>query len=133
MSQLICKMCRRLMPANSAGCSTVMCNGTLVEHQCGGPREACERRNCEQCGHRYPTEEVVVEPRRSPEQIAVDTLKCAIAWEPGVRLIGNVKAIEIAELAARQINTCPKCGSTAWVNIDCDLCTMCHALKARGS
>lgn len=62
------------------------------------------------------------------ERIAADILACAITHEPGVRLMGNVRADDIARLAAHHIDTCPKCGATAWVNIDCDLCTACHEL-----
>ncbi len=65
---------------------------------------------------------------RCPEAIAVDVLKCAITHEPDVCLIGNVKARDIAALAAHVIQTCPKCGATAWVNIDCDLCGVCSGL-----
>lgn len=61
-------------------------------------------------------------PMKNREAVAVDVLRCALAWEPNVCLIGNVMACEIAALAASAIDTCPKCGATAWVNIDCDLC-----------
>lgn len=64
----------------------------------------------------------------NPEKRAVEVLKCALAWEPDARLIGNVRAADIAALAAGAIDTCPKCGATAWVNIDCDLCTVCFSL-----
>lgn len=64
----------------------------------------------------------------NPEAIAVDVLKCAVSHEPGVRLIGNVTAEQVACLAAHAIDTCPKCGATAWVNIDCDLCGVCMHL-----
>ena len=64
----------------------------------------------------------------SLEAIAVDVLQCAITHEPDVRLMGNVRAEDVARLAAHHIDTCPKCGATAWVNIDCDLCTLCHRL-----
>lgn len=62
------------------------------------------------------------------EAVAVETLKCAMTWAPDARLVGNVRASDIAALAAAAINTCPKCGATAWVNIDCPLCGICHAL-----
>jgi hypothetical protein len=67
-------------------------------------------------------------PMYDPEKIARETLKCALSWEPAVCLIGNLMACEVAALAARQIDTCPKCGATAWVNIDCDLCNLCSRL-----
>jgi hypothetical protein len=60
--------------------------------------------------------------------IAREVLRCALAWEPNVCLIGNVMAAEIAALAAHEIITCPKCGAEAWCNIDCDLCLTCSAL-----
>lgn len=56
------------------------------------------------------------------ESIAVEILRCALSHEPAVALIGNVTALDIAILAVRSIDTCPSCGSTAWVNIDCELC-----------
>lgn len=62
------------------------------------------------------------------EANAVEMLKCAIGWDPDARLVGNVRAQDVARVAARVIDTCPKCGATAWVNIDCDLCCVCHAL-----
>lgn len=37
---------------------------------------------------------------RDLEAIAVDVHQCATSWEPGARLIGNVRADEIAHLAA---------------------------------
>ncbi len=61
--------------------------------------------------------------------VAEDVLRCALAWEPSARLIGNVTAKEMAMLVARIIDTCPKCGSTAWANIDCDLCGVCSAIE----
>lgn len=66
---------------------------------------------------------------RRPGPVAEDLLRCAIAWEPTARLVGNVTAKELAMLVAHVIDTCPKCGSTAWVNIDCDLCGVCHAIQ----
>lgn len=65
----------------------------------------------------------------NPEACAVELLRCAIGWEPDARLLGNIRAADIAALCAHMINTCPKCGSTAWCNIDCDLCTVCHSLS----
>lgn len=29
---------------------TTWCDGELVEHQCGGPSEACMMKGCEECG-----------------------------------------------------------------------------------
>jgi hypothetical protein len=63
---------------------------------------------------------------RTREEIAVDVLECALSWEPGARLLGNVTASEVVALAAASVMTCPKCGSEAWVNIDCDLCRLVH-------
>ena len=65
---------------------------------------------------------------RTPESIAVELLKCALAHEPDACLIGNVMACEVAALAARHVMMCPECGSTAWVNIDCDMCMVCAQL-----
>lgn len=67
-------------------------------------------------------------PMRNLEQVAVDVLHCAISHEPNVCLLGNVIASEVAALAAFVIDSCPKCGATAWVNIDCDLCLVCSQL-----
>lgn len=64
----------------------------------------------------------------SIESVAGEMLKCALAWEPGARLIGNVRAEDIARVCIAAIATCPKCGSAAWVNIDCDLCRLCDAV-----
>lgn len=65
----------------------------------------------------------------NPEACAVEVLACAIAWPPATRLLGNVRAADIASLCAHLIDTCPKCGATAWVNIDCDLCNVCSSLR----
>jgi hypothetical protein len=65
---------------------------------------------------------------RGREIVAGDVLQCAMSWEPNVCLIGNVTAEEIAALAAAALTVCPKCGSEAWVNIDCDLCRVCTEL-----
>lgn len=67
-------------------------------------------------------------PMHSPEQIAREVLQAALSHEPGVRLIADVMACEMAALAARQIATCPTCGAEAWVNIDCDLCLIAGQL-----
>ena len=61
---------------------------------------------------------------RTREEIAVDVLECALSWEPGARLVGNVTAAELVALSAASVLTCPKCGSEAWVNIDCYLCSI---------
>lgn len=66
---------------------------------------------------------------RDIESIARDVLCCAISHDPDARLIGNVRASEVAALAAREIMTCPKCGAEAWVNIDCDLCLIAGQLQ----
>lgn len=63
------------------------------------------------------------------EAIAVEVLRCALAWEPHVCVVGNVTARDIARLAGAAILTCPKCGATAWVDIDCDLCCTMSALQ----
>lgn len=68
----------------------------------------------------------------NPEATAVETLKCCLSWEPDARILGNVRAIDLAAILVSQINTCPKCGATAWVNIDCDLCGVCHRLAVDG-
>lgn len=65
---------------------------------------------------------------RYPQAVALDVLQCALSHEPGVRLIGNVTAAEVAALAADVVTSCPKCGSEAWVNIDCSLCLTCSLL-----
>jgi len=67
------------------------------------------------------------------EVIAVELLRCATSWEPEVRLLGNLRACEIAALAASIVTSCPKCGAEPWVNIDCDLCSCCAALTRGGA
>ena len=58
--------------------------------------------------------------------IAGDVLKCALAWDPDVCMIGNVTAREVAHLAAESIEhnqgACPACGAERGVNIDCPVC-----------
>lgn len=61
---------------------------------------------------------------RSVEAIAQDLLTHAASWAPDTRLLGNITAMELAKLAARNITTCPLCGSEAWVNIDCEACAV---------
>jgi len=77
----------------------------------------------------HATGHAINRPMRKAGDVAIDVLLCALAWEPNVCLIGNVMASEIAALAASTMTTCPKCGAEAWVNIDCDLCTICSALE----
>lgn len=67
---------------------------------------------------------------QSVETIAVDVLRCAMAWEPDAKLIGNVTARDVARLAVSAIDTCPSCGATAFVNIDCMLCNIAEAVEA---
>ena len=67
-------------------------------------------------------------PMMNREAVAVNVLRFSLALEPNVRLLGDVMASEIAALAASAVDTCPKCGATAWVNIDCDLCLVVTAL-----
>jgi PAS domain-containing protein len=69
-------------------------------------------------------------PMLSREATAIELLRCAISWEPEVRLVGNLRACEIAALAASIVTCCPKCGAEPWVNIDCDLCLVATALTA---
>lgn len=66
MSQLKCNECDYLWSDFSARagdrCGVRLngkewCGGTLEEHQCGGPKEACGLRNCEECG-RWARKEV---------------------------------------------------------------------------
>jgi len=75
------------------------------------------------------TQQKLTRPMMNREAVAVDVLRCALAWEPNACLLGNVMASEIAALAASAIDTCPKCGATAWVNIDCDLCLVVVSLR----
>lgn len=67
-------------------------------------------------------------PMPSRESTAVDLLRCAMSHEPGVRLIGNVRACEVAALCTSLVTSCPKCGADPWVNIDCDMCHACGSL-----
>lgn len=59
MSQLRCDACGRLWSTFGASVgarcgvrlsSAEWCGGRLVEHGCGGPRESCGLRHCEECG-----------------------------------------------------------------------------------
>ncbi len=65
----------------------------------------------------------------SLESVAVDVLRCAMAWQPDAKLIGNVTARDVARLAAATVTSCPKCGAEPWVNIDCNLCRACGSLE----
>jgi hypothetical protein len=68
MSQLRCNVCDRLTPFSNpyegARCQGMRlvgshwrpCTGVLVEHECGGPQEACGLRGCHEC---------VSQPRRA--------------------------------------------------------------------
>jgi len=58
----------------------------------------------------------------------VAMLQCALAWEAGARLIGNVTAADVAMVAALTMTVCPACGSEAWCNIDCGVCNTVHKL-----
>jgi hypothetical protein len=63
------------------------------------------------------------------EQVAAALLQATIHVPPTQVLVGDVQAIELAALVVKHINTCPKCGAEAFVNIDCDLCAVGHELK----
>jgi len=61
VSQLVCAVCKHLWSDrfSSVGqrcgvrlSGTIWCDGVLEEHGCGGPREACGLRNCEECSAR---------------------------------------------------------------------------------
>lgn len=65
------------------------------------------------------------------EQIAQETLRCALTWDRSARLIGNLTAFQIARLAAAVITFCPKCGAEPGCNIDCDVCSVIAALDAK--
>lgn len=65
------------------------------------------------------------------EQTAAELLKHALSSPMSEPMVGKATAVEIAVLAAEQIDTCPLCGATAWVEIDCDLCTVVTNLLER--
>jgi hypothetical protein len=67
---------------------------------------------------------------RSIEQIAADVLRCVTSGDTEARLIGDIRATELARLAASHITSCPSCGAEPWVNIDCSLCVAMTALEA---
>jgi hypothetical protein len=71
----------------------------------------------------------ITRPMRDTETVAGELLRCSLSWEPNACLVGNVMAAEVAALASRHITSCPKCGAEPWVNIDCDLCLIAHALQ----
>jgi len=60
--------------------------------------------------------------------VAAGMLRCAFSWDMNARLIGNLTAAEIASVAAAYLTSCPRCGSEAWVNIDCWVCLACSQL-----
>jgi hypothetical protein len=62
--------------------------------------------------------------QKSLGEISFEILKCAIFWEPQAKFLGNISAIKRARIAIKNIDCCPKCGSTAFVNIDYDLCML---------
>jgi|GEM_PF-6905250 len=64
----------------------------------------------------------------NPEKLAVDLLARCISVPPQTNVLAGMTAQDLASLAAHVIDTCPKCGATAWVNIDCDLCSTCHRI-----
>jgi|WetSurMetagenome_2_1015567.scaffolds.fasta_scaffold51063_2 hypothetical protein len=63
------------------------------------------------------------------EKVAIEVLRCALSWEKDARIIGNVTAHELVVFVSRSILTCPSCGSTAWCNIDCQLCDIGSKLE----
>lgn len=65
---------------------------------------------------------------RDRDKIAVDVLRGAIKMDRDARVLGNVTAAELAAIVAPIVDTCPKCGATAWVDIDCELCNALSAL-----
>lgn len=66
---------------------------------------------------------------RDREKVAVEVLRFAFQWPSDACVIGNVTAAELAQLVESFVDTCPKCGATAWVNIDCGLCCALAALQ----
>jgi hypothetical protein len=66
---------------------------------------------------------------KSNQQIAVELLQFAINNPSDQIIISNISAVELVRFLAPLIITCPKCGSEAWCNIDCDLCSTCSFLK----
>lgn len=66
----------------------------------------------------------------NPEAVAVELLRVAVKAEPNARVIANVTAHDIAMFVVKHIHTCPSCGATSGVNIDCDLCGVISGLEA---
>ena len=68
---------------------------------------------------------------RGVEVIAGELLECAFAWDPEAMIVGNVRAKEIVFMlvASGLFSTCPACGATAWVEIDCPVCNACGELE----
>jgi hypothetical protein len=66
---------------------------------------------------------------KNREAVASAVLRNCLTWRPDTVLLTGVTAAELAGLAASSIDTCPKCGATAWVNIDCDLCLVATSLR----
>jgi hypothetical protein len=72
---------------------------------------------------------------RTLADIAIDTLRCAFTWEPEAKLVGNVRADELALLAATVIDrttmNCPCCGAEPWCDIDCPVCCAISELEKK--
>lgn len=62
------------------------------------------------------------------ESTAIEVLHQCIKVPPDTKMANGASARANATVAADAIDTCPKCGAAAWVNIDCDLCTVCFRL-----
>lgn len=63
------------------------------------------------------------------EALAFEVMKCTITHEPEAKLLGNISAQETMYLMSLIITACPKCGSEAWVNVDCNMCLLCTSLS----
>lgn len=61
------------------------------------------------------------------EDIAREMLRCAVAHDPAVCLIGNVTAMGVLLVAQSHVTCCPQCDAEPWVNIDCKLCRIVSA------
>lgn len=73
----------------------------------------------------------VVNPKENQamiESIASKVLLECIALPIEEEVLKGVTARELATLAAHNIDTCPECGATAWVNISCDMCSLASEL-----
>lgn len=57
------------------------------------------------------------------EVIAVNVLKHVVCLDANSNIFDGVTAKELGKLAGYVIITCPKCGATAWCDVDCDLCS----------